>query len=176
MEGELGGGAHNTQPIPFSPGVNEVRFPTRFVQPRPLLTRTSVTITMSSAILEINSAPKFASLALPPPPKRKILWSTTRSVPLHRPRAVFTSFGLGRESLRCIPAPMTPASAIPLPRSPPLSTHLVFSRPSVARLLPVPVLGGLSVPRGAGSLLPRPFTSSISFEFLLVLSRDTLPR
>jgi hypothetical protein len=41
--GELGG-ANNTRPIPFSPGVDEVRFLTRFVQPHSLLTRTLVTI------------------------------------------------------------------------------------------------------------------------------------
>jgi hypothetical protein len=42
MVSELGG-ADNTPPTPFSPGVDEVRFPTPFVQPRSLLIRALVT-------------------------------------------------------------------------------------------------------------------------------------
>jgi len=93
--------------------------------------------TMSSVILEIDAAPKFAFLALPPPPKgkRAAVNNTFRapSLPANRSKTILAWAETVHPGS---PAPMTPASGVSLPRSAPfLSSPCLqgFRRSSLTR-------------------------------------------
>ena len=93
---------------------------------------------MSSVILEINTVPKFAFLALPPPPKKKCaVVNNTFRVPASPVNRSNTILAWAETVHPGSPAPMTPASGTSLPRSASLTPSPLlqaFCRPSPTRV------------------------------------------
>jgi hypothetical protein len=163
MVGELVGDAHNTRPITFFLGP----FPNAF-RATPLIIHSNPSHdTMSSTILDLHPSSRPSRS-----PKNKCsLANNALCAPASPANRSSTILARAENIYPASPAPMTPASAIPLPRSPSfVSSRLVFSRSSIVHLSPASVFNGLSVLPGARSSLPRSFTSSISFKLPFILS------
>ena len=139
---------------------------------------------MPSVILEIDAAPKFAFLALPPPPKKKraAVNNAFRSPasPVNRPNPILAWAETVHPGS---PAPMTPASGVPLPRSATFvsSPRLQgFRRPSLtnagsrrqsvsstrSRIPSASFLHLVDTPRTPGHPIPAtPFSADANFDF-----------
>jgi hypothetical protein len=129
MVGELVGDAHNTRPITFFPGPfpNAFRATPLIIHPNPSHD------TMSSTILDLHPSSRPSRS-----PKNKCsLANNAFCAPASPANRSSTILARAEKVYPASPAPVTPASAIPLPRGPSfVSSRLlwVFRRPSLTRV------------------------------------------
>src|SRR5882757_501543 len=123
---------------------------------------------MSSVILEIDSSPKLASLALQPPPKKKrAAVNNTFRIPTSPVKRSRTILAWANNVHPGSPAPVTPASGVLPSRSTSVSSPLLqaFRYPSLTRTGSRRQSVGSGIPPPSFFFVSTPRTPDAKFDF-----------